>query len=186
METSRGFMDSAWRWGTKSQGFTPTVFDLRGAIVMAYYAVFHRLAEVCADELVGDRADHVRTGRAWNAYYRSLDHKLVRQACEKKKLDELFSSVVKTFCHWFPNLQDVRVLSSYEALIEPTLDEANVVLSTAEDCIECLDRLGEDERKDFVAWMMLQSKEGVNLHRTKNLDYDPSFFQKFTEEKSRV
>lgn len=45
---SQGFTDSACRWITPKQGFVPTVADCRGVIVLAYYAVFHRLAGICA------------------------------------------------------------------------------------------------------------------------------------------
>ena len=78
--TSSGFIESAWRWSSTKQGFAPTDSDRRGAILLAYYAVFHRLAEICAEEIAGNRAENVTTSQAWNEYYRSLDHSTVRQA----------------------------------------------------------------------------------------------------------
>ena len=71
-------MESAWRLNSTSQGIAATQFDRRGAIVLAYYAVFHRLAELCAEELAGNRAENVKSSCAWNEYYRSLDHSTIR------------------------------------------------------------------------------------------------------------
>lgn len=179
MDTSRGFMDSAWRLISTKQGLVPTVFDLRGAVVFAYYAVFHRLAELCSEELVGEREKYVRSSRAWNEYYRSLSHSDVSQACLRGKPDELHSELIGVFSTWFPNLQSVRNICSYEALVEPTLEEASSALNTAEECIDCLDKISEDQRRDFVAWVMLDHSGGVKQRRSKDFASNPSFFRKF-------
>ena len=119
----------------------PKVADSRGAIVLAYYAVFHRLDEICAEELVGNRTDHVKTRRAWNEYYRSLDHSRVRVACGKVLLSQLLSSSVEVFCDWFPSLIEARELCNYEALVEPSFEETNSILYPAEECINSLKTL---------------------------------------------
>ena len=176
---SQGFIDSARRWSTPEQGFVPTVADSRGAIVLAYYAVFHRLAEICAEELVGNRTDHVKTSRAWNEYYRSLDHSRVRVACGKVLSSQLFSSSVEVFCDWFPSLLEARELCNYEALVEPSFEETNSILYTADECINSLNNIKKSERKDFVAWMMLATTGGVKKRRDKNFRKDARFFEKF-------
>ena len=181
---SQGFIDSASRWSTAKQGFVPTVADCRGAIVLAYYAVFHRLAEICADELVGNRADNVNTSRAWNEYYRSLDHSRVRVACGKVLSSELFSSSVEVFCDWFPSLLEARELCNYEALVEPNFEETSSILYTAEECINSLNNIEESERKDFVAWMILATTGGVKKRRDRNFRKDAVFFEKFYKNSS--
>ena len=179
-------MGSAWRLVSEKHGFFPTVFDLRGAIVFAYYAVFHRLAELCSEELVGDREKYVRSSRAWNEYYRSLSHSNVIQACLIQKPHGLHSDPIGHFSTWFPNLQNVRNICSYEALVEPSLEETRSVLNTAEECIDYLDNLSEDERRDFVAWVILGHSGGVKQRRGEDRTSTPSFFHEFTKERSRV
>ena len=174
-------MQSARRLTSTNQGYVPTVADCRGAIVLAYYAVFHRLAEYCAEELAGSRSENVRSSRAWNEYYRSLDHTTVRQACQTAKSNRIFTSQAKIFCRWFPNLQRARELCNYEALVELTLDETRMILLTAEECINCLNNIEESERKDFVAWMILTLKGGVKKVRDEYFSKDANLFSDFSK-----
>ena len=181
METSRGFIESARRLNSTNQGIAPTPSDRRGAIVLAYYAVFHRLAELCAEELAGIRAENVKGSRAWNEYYRSLDHSTVRQSCKRAISEDIGISSAEVFYDWFPNLQDARELCNYEALVEPSFEDTKGIIQTAEECITCLNNIEETERKDFVAWMILTQKGGVKKRRDKNFKNDDRFFGKFSK-----
>lgn len=178
-DSSEEFMETARLLSSTNHGFVPSVGNRRGAIVMAYYAVFHRLAEICAEELAGNRADNVKSSRAWNEYYRCLDHTTIRRACQVAKTKRLFSSTTDIFCQWFPNLQDARELCNYEALVEPTLEESLGILFTAEECINCLNGIEESERKDFVAWMILALRGGVKKVRDEFFKKDANFFADF-------
>ena len=182
VEASIEFMDSARRLISKDLGYVPTVGNRRGAIVLAYYAVFHRLAELCAEEIVGSRSDNVKSSQAWNEYYRSLEHSTVRQACLAAYSSKKFSSVAMIFCQWFPILLDARELCSYEAHVEPTFEETLLVLLTAEECVASLANIEENDRKDFVAWMILKSTGGVQKRRSKNFRNDSSFFAAFNKQ----
>ena len=57
----------------------PEQSDLRRSVSTAYYAAFHALAEVCADEVVGGSAER-RATPEWTRAYRALDHGRSRQA----------------------------------------------------------------------------------------------------------
>lgn len=171
-------MQAAERWCSKSLGFSPEIGDLRGSVVQSYYAVFHRAAEICAETLVGSRADNVRSSSAWNEFYRSLRHETVRDACLHKSRIR-FSEQVQGFFKWFPVLKEARNLCSYEALIEPTIMQTQLVLTTAKGCIECLNKIDESESADFVAFIMLKPSGGVGQVRGRNFDDDTSFFDKF-------
>lgn len=91
-----------------------------------------------------------------------------------------------TFSDWFPNLQNVRNICSYEARVEPTLEATRSVLATAEERIDCLDNISEDERREFVAWVMLDQSSGVKQRRSEDFTSTPSFFHEFTKKKSRA
>ena len=58
----------------------PRQSDLRRAISSAYYALFHGLAEVTADRLVG-ATPTARQSTAWCRVYRDLNHNEVKKAC---------------------------------------------------------------------------------------------------------
>lgn len=174
-------MDSAERWSSTELGFTPTVGDLRGSIVQAYYAVFHRLAEVCAERIVGERSKYVHDSRAWNQFYRSLRHDIVRAARVLKSTSE-FSANVRSFFRGFAHLQDARELCSYEALVEPSIEHTHHITATAEGCIDSLDRIEESEMNDFLALVMLSNQGPVKKVRTREDDHDISLFEKIGQE----
>jgi hypothetical protein len=50
----------------------------------AYYAVFHALARICADRLIGSSTT-ASEGAAWGQVYRALEHGFARNACEQAK-----------------------------------------------------------------------------------------------------
>ena len=56
--------------------------DLRRAVSTAYYAVFHRLAECCAEMLVGSSATQL-TRDMWSQAYRGLDHGRIKNQCRR-------------------------------------------------------------------------------------------------------
>ncbi len=67
--THDDLLDIAQRLAQLEEG-KPRQASLRRAISTAYYALFHALARLCADELVGWR-------NSWEAYspiYRTMDH----------------------------------------------------------------------------------------------------------------
>ncbi len=178
MLASKIFIHTAERWCTKNFGFTPDVGDLRGSVVQSYYAVFHRAAEICAETLVGSRTENVQSSSAWNEFYRNLRHDTIRDACVHKSRNR-FSEQVQGFFKWFPVLKEARNLCSYEALVEPTMVQTQLVLSTAKGCIDCLNNIDKSESADFVAFIMLKPSGGVGQVRGRNFDDETSFFDKF-------
>jgi len=79
----------------------------RRAVSTAYYAVFHRLCELCADALVGKG----KSPDAYVAIYRSLDHGPVRNVLNQVKgLDKELSWTINQF----QELQDGRYWADYD------------------------------------------------------------------------
>ena len=63
---------------------SPTEADLRRAISSCYFAVFHALAKVAADSLIGKYSKQ-RPNKAWIEVYRRLKHATCRKACVRAK-----------------------------------------------------------------------------------------------------
>lgn len=177
MYSSEIFIRSAERWCSTNLGFTPTVGDLRGSVVLAYYAVFHRSAEVCAEKLIGRRGEHAQSSSAWNEFYRYLSHDNIRRACEHESRNR-FSEPVQAFFDWFPTLLEARNLCAYEGFIEPSVWQTREVLAAAKACIVGLDRIEDRETADFIAFIMLGRSGGVGQVRDRNYDRDLGFFDK--------
>lgn len=175
MRTSRGLLESARRWCSNEHGFKPTVFDLRGSISLSYYAVFHGLAELCAEELVGKRTEKARTSKAWNEYYRTLTHETIHKACLSSDNDR-FSGSIQKFFSWFPVLHGARNLCHYEAIAEPNIEDAHAIFAVATSSLYVIANINESERPDFVAMMMLKREGGVKQIRRRDFEKDTSFF----------
>lgn len=58
----------------------PRQADLRRSISTSYYAVFHELAEVAANRLIGTSSSPQKTP-AWARVYRALNHQMIKKAC---------------------------------------------------------------------------------------------------------
>lgn len=81
--------------------------DIRRAISTAYYAVFHRLCELCADALVGKS----HSPDAYTSIYRSLDHGSVLQTLKQAKAR---GDVAARIIDDFAELQDARHWADYD------------------------------------------------------------------------
>jgi hypothetical protein len=87
----------------------PKQASLRRAIATAYYALFHALAFLCADALVG-------WSRPWDAVtpvYRSLDHANTKRVFERDRDGTLFGTDVATIGRISIALQQGRYSAHY-------------------------------------------------------------------------
>lgn len=89
-------------------GGRPRQASLRRAVATAYYAVFHALAKLCADQLIG-------ASKPWRVYtpiYRSLDHNACKVLREARRTS-IFSVEVEAIGFAFLNLYDKRIEADY-------------------------------------------------------------------------
>lgn len=86
----------------------PRQTSLRRAVSSAYYALFHALAKLCADKLVG-------LSKPWDVYtpiYRSLDHGRAKEAF--KRISSHRGSGVAIVGQTFILLQERRHTADYD------------------------------------------------------------------------
>jgi hypothetical protein len=88
----------------------PKHISLRRAISTAYYGVFHALAKLCADELVG-------WSKTWEAYtpiYRTLDHSTARRLFDRARDGTIYGEEVAEIGRLFITLQQARYTADYD------------------------------------------------------------------------
>src|ERR1044072_6844098 len=95
---------------SKRTGRRPRQAFMRRAVSTAYYAMFHALARLCADELIGGK--HSKT-TAWSRVYRALDHKSAKTVLQSKEAIAL-SPLVAAFGRAFATLQERRHQADYD------------------------------------------------------------------------
>lgn len=138
----------------------PLETDLRRAVSTAYYALFHCLANCCADTIVGG-AGAVRSRAAWNQAYRALKHGLTRRRCENRSMMSRFPSDLQDFAEFFVLMQGMRHLADYDPDANDTpalpLSRSFVLqlIDNAENAIRNFNQVPIADRRAFAVYVLL-------------------------------
>jgi hypothetical protein len=136
--------------------------DLRRAVSDTYYALFHALAQCCADELIGKT--HRKT-EAWVRTYRALDHKQAKtqlKALETKhkKIKATGGEFVFTeFALAFGQFQDHRHSADYNP--EPFGFDKNMVIALvnrAETLIADFDKVDSGKKRKLATDVLFKDR----------------------------
>ena len=144
----------------------PSDAALRRAVSSSYYAVFHALAKLVADSLIGEDPNE-RPTKAWIEVYRGLNHGTCRNACGNAKSIG-FPDEVHSFSEAFVQLQAVRHEADYDPTYVPTVKSAVVLVALAKKSVN--DLLSVEESRDkraFAAWVLITGP-GARAARDKN------------------
>ena len=125
----------------------------------SYYALFHRLCGLCADQLLGA----VDTAQMRRRAYRALEHRQVRSALNER--DE-FAAILGAP---FEELQDIRHWADYSPT--PHWNEQKVkfnkafttgdaldCLNKARDAINAIDRLDDPARRRLATLLLVRER----------------------------
>jgi uncharacterized protein (UPF0332 family) len=128
---------------------------LRRSVSDAYYALFHALAEMLADALIGASK---RNTDSWRHVYRGLNHGHAKAELGTTKADYLHTSV-KRIGKIFSQLQEARHSADYDprTILTRRADaEAFVIL--AETAIADIDALPADVRRDLAVLLLVKTR----------------------------
>jgi len=126
----------------------PRQADLRRSISTSYYALFHGLAELAADRLVGaSNAAQKSTVRA--RVYRHLNHLNAKKACSRAELQNCSQGPAR-FLVAFPRLQELRHQADYDPLARFKHGDASSAADDAERALAGLQAAPRDEQLDFI------------------------------------
>lgn len=115
----------------------PKSVDLRRSVSDVYYAVFHRLAAMAADTLVGSSR---RRTEAWRRVYRALEHRRAKD--EFRRLAVFSDRPLKTIAIVFVELQGLRHAADYDpAFSIMRRSDLAILISQAEAAIFATDLL---------------------------------------------
>ena len=131
----------------------PRQAELCRAVSAAYYALFHTLANSCADLLVGTRAAN-RSDQAWRQAYRSIEHGHVKSQCtdrRKRPILRRFPAEIQAFAAQFVKMQNQRHLADYDPF--EYLKRSTVSQLIAETKV-AIDQFNQADRKDRVAFVV--------------------------------
>lgn len=134
----------------------PRQVDLRRAVSASYYALFHAIASVAADTLIGTTADH-RSSQSWRRVFRSLNHGQAKTQCSTKR-HSLVPTNLEPVADAFVALQEQRHTADYDPHAQLLLRDVQAHIALAERAIALLDSAPVTERRTFAAWIIFKPK----------------------------
>ena len=133
----------------------PRRADLARAVSTAYYAVFHALANCCADRLAG-ATPASRSRRAWRQTYTSLEHRPVRNRCENRTVVQRFSEDMRKFAVLFASLQREREAADYEPDMPYSRYRAAEFVQEARQAVRYLDNADAGDQRAFALYALMK------------------------------
>jgi uncharacterized protein (UPF0332 family) len=137
------------------QGHKPAQALLRRSVSSSYYAMFHALARMCADCLVGTQPAK-RSNKAWVEVYRGLAHGACLDAC-KRASNVNFPPEIKSFTDAFQQLLRERERADYDPTVRFSREDALKTLGLAEEAVASLKTVQMLDRRAFSAWVLITS-----------------------------
>ena len=135
----------------------PREANLRRAVSTAYYAMFHCLAESCANLLVGGSGSD-RSQPAWNQAYRALDHRPARDRCTRRNVISRFPNEIQNFAHLFVEMQAKRHSADYNPDATFTLPDVIQDIESVEDAIMRFNHAPRKDRRAFAVYVLFQRR----------------------------
>ena len=128
---------------------------LRRSLSTSYYAVFHALARMCADELIGV----TKAGSdPWVRVYRALEHGFARNALNQSNIQAL-DPAAKAFSDAFIELQERRHTADYDPRPFPFGRKATrAYVQQAKQAIASLARLNSEQRLIMATAVLLKGR----------------------------
>lgn len=131
---------------------------LRRALSTAYYAVFHCLARVSADRLIG-RSRTVPDRAAWLHVYRALQHRHAKSQCLKSGTLDSRPANIQQFAARFAALQDLRHRADYDPAAALEYVAARQSVESAAESIRVFKEASRAEQAAFAAWVLLAARK---------------------------
>lgn len=131
---------------------------LRRALSTAYYAMFHCLARVSADRLIG-HSHPVPDRAAWLHVYRALQHRHARSQCLKSGAMGASPRNIQHFAARFAALQDLRHRADYDPAAALGYAAARQSVESAAESIRLFSEASRAEQAAFAAWVLLAARK---------------------------
>lgn len=127
----------------------------RRAVSTSYYALFHQICKICADEIA---SDHPRSSEEYVRVYRFLDHGLVKAFFQNSRLNE--NERIRKIGESFVQLQNSRIRVDYWPPIKSEFPVAEVrdLIAAARGAVIELGSLAAPDRQALVVHLLVKEK----------------------------
>lgn len=121
----------------------PRQTSLSRATSTAYYAVFHGLAYLCADELVGWAKDW----KFITPIYRALDHSAAKRVFERDRRGQSHGEEVAEIGQTFILLQQERYAADYDPEFSSNREKTLELIRMAREAVRSISALDAETRR---------------------------------------
>ena len=135
----------------------PRQTDLCRAVSAAYYAMFHALAQCCADLLAGGSPSH-RNPEAWRQTYRALEHGLACSQCSNQAAMRRFPPEIRKFAEVFVVMQRQRHHADYDPGITFSRDRVRQFIYQVEEAIAEFNAADRGQRRAFSLYVLFRRR----------------------------
>ena len=146
-------LDSARDLVAVSRG-RPREANLRRAVSTTYYALFHCIAQSCADLIVGGSGAD-RSQSAWRQTYRALNHAYVRNQCKKQHNVTKFPQAIQVFANLFVSMQKDRHDADYDPYATFFKSQVIANIAAADVAIRQFNQAPRKDRRAFAVYVLL-------------------------------
>ena len=153
MVSQQDLLETARDLAGVSVGLSPSQANLRRAVSTTYYALFHCMAENCADMLVGVPGSG-QSRPAWHQAYRALEHGRAKQRSGQDTIYK-FPVEIVDFAKWFAAMQDRRQTADYDPSASFTQSGVIEDIDLAELRIAQFRQAPERDRRAFAAYVLM-------------------------------
>ena len=133
----------------------PLESDLRRAVSTVYYALFHSLAECCADEFFNK---NMRGQPGWVRTYRALNHRRAEEACRVRRDMLSFCVEIRDFASHFVDLQDQRHRADYDPVATFYKSDVQRLIVDSRAVLREFERADRRERRAFAALVLFRAR----------------------------
>ena len=119
-----------------------------------YYALFHGLAECCADELFNR---NMRGQPGWVRIYRAVSHGRAQEACRSRETHSL-PIEIRDFASLFVDLQDKRHRADYDPLAVFYKSEVERFILDTRAVLREFENADRRQRRSFAALVLFRSR----------------------------
>jgi uncharacterized protein (UPF0332 family) len=128
----------------------------RRAVSTAYYAVFHALAKICADELMPT----TRSSEEYSRVYRALEHGTLKSAFLVKDSPLKVRPNLRTIGDTIVRLQSERHRADYLPPVSDvfTRRKAEELIEQARTVVDEITSLDEPDRRALAAYLLFKNR----------------------------
>ena len=135
----------------------PRQVNLRCAVSLTYYALFHWLANSAADAFAGVAK---QGDWSWARAYRGLDHRQVREQCRRGRIPRSLSPAIHRFATELAAMQGRRHQADYAPDVRFSKADALEHIETATDILAAIEAAAPTEKRALAIHILFKERPG--------------------------